>query len=139
MRRPAAGRQSRRRPGVRRLAIAIALTALALACHSSNAATNTTIALGNSDSGRIIAAQVGATIEVTLQTIGPGQYGTPTVTGASIQFLGEFSAGPSNPGGPRQLFRFEAASVGQAYVTVPHVGESPIGSTPPFEFTVTVF
>jgi hypothetical protein len=121
------------------LAIAIALSALMAACHSSNGATNTTIALSNSDIGRNIAAQVGDTIEVTLQTIGPGQYGTPTVTGASLQFLGEFSAGPSNPGGPRQLFRFEASSVGQAYVTVPHVGEEPIGSTPPFEFAVTVF
>ena len=131
--------QSPRRAGVRRLAIAIALSALTQACHSSHGATNTTIGLSNSDSGRSITAQIGDTIEVTLQTIGPGQYGTPTATGASIQFLGEFSAGPPNPGGPRQLFRFEATRVGQAHVTVPHVGESPIGSTPPFELTVTVF
>ena len=58
------------------------------------------ITLTNSDSGRSVAAAVGSEIDVTLQTIGPGQYGIPTLSSTSVRFLGVSMAGSPNPGGP---------------------------------------
>jgi hypothetical protein len=96
------------------------------------------IALGKSDSGRSITAAEGDRIEVTLQTIGPGRYDSPILSSGSVRFLGE-SQGAPNPGGPLQLFRFDAVATGRADVTIPHSGESPNGPvTPPFALRVDV-
>ena len=46
-------------------------------------------------------ASVGERIEVTLQTIGPGQYENIVVSSELVRFLGEASAGAPNPGRPR--------------------------------------
>src|SRR5512143_37372 len=122
-------------PRIRIPAAAFVALVLTVCCHSSKAR----ISLDNSDSGKSITAQVGDTIEITLQTIGPGQYATPSVSSGSIRFLGEFSAGLPNPGGPRQLFRFEAAAPGRAAITIRRTGEDPISPTPAFEVTVAVY
>jgi ABC-type tungstate transport system substrate-binding protein len=109
------------------------LSAMALGCGPAG---NQTISLGNADVGRTVVVGVGDTIELTLQTIGPGRYGTPTVSSGSIAYLGESPAGPPNPGGTRQLYRFEAVVLGRADIRIPHSG----GVTEPAnrEFTVTV-
>ena len=91
---------------------------------------NTRVSLTNADNGRSIAVLVGDKIEVTLQTIGPGEYGTPVVSSGSIRFQGESSPGPQNPGGPRQLFRFEAVAVGRAEITIPHMNGFPVPRDP---------
>jgi hypothetical protein len=97
------------------------------------------ISLTGADSGRGVVAEVGDRIEVTLQTIGPGQYGDPILSSAAVTFLGEEPAGPPNPGGPRQLYRFEAAASGQCAITIPHTDGFPGGpATPAFAITVTV-
>jgi hypothetical protein len=83
------------------------------------------ISLDNGNTGQSVVAAVGEKIEVTLQTVGPGQYGDPIVTSGSVKFLEESSAGTPNPGGPRQLYRFEAVSSGQANITIPHTGGLP--------------
>ena len=76
---------------------------------------------------------------VAVQTIGPGQYETPTVSSGSIRFLGESSAGLPNPGGPRQLFQFEGMSVGRAEITIPHtILDAGLPQTPPFAIAVDV-
>ena len=99
-----------------------------------------TISLSTADSGKTVVATVGDTIEVTLQTIGPGQYGTPTLSSASVTFVGEWPSPPSEqgPGGVRQLYRFEAVSSGRADVVIPHGGGFPQNPIPPFDFTVEV-
>jgi len=98
-----------------------------------------TISLGNADAGRTVAAAVADEIHLTLQTIGPGQYGDPSVSSRAAVFLGESPAGPSNPGGPTQLFRFEAIAPGRADITVPHTGDPPEGAAvPPFSVTLQV-
>ncbi len=98
-----------------------------------------TISLGNADAGRTVAAGVGDRIEVTLQTIGPGQYGDPSVSSRATVFLGESPVGPPNPGGPTQLFRFEAIAPGRADITIPHTGDPPEGpAVPAFFVTVQV-
>lgn len=93
-----------------------------------------TIGLAEGDAGKTTMAAVGDTIEVTLQTIGPGQYGTPVVSSKAVVFLGESPAGQPNPGGPRQLFRFEVVASGRAEIAIPHTG--PV--TQPFTVTIEV-
>ena len=92
------------------------------------------ISVNNENTGQSVVASVGEKIEVTLQTIGPGQYGDPILSSGSVKFLEESSAGTPNPGGPRQLYRFEAVSSGQANITIPHTGGLPNA----FTITVTV-
>ncbi len=98
-----------------------------------------TISLGNADSGRTVVASIGDQVEVTLQTIGPGQYGDPTVSSHAALFLGESPVNPPIPAGATQLFRFEAIAPGRADVTIPHTGDSPEGPTvPAFSFSLQV-
>ena len=97
------------------------------------------ITLTNSDSGRSVAAAVGDEIDVTLQTIGPGQYGIPTLSSKSVRFLGVSLTGSPNPGGPRQLLRFKATAAGRAKISIAHEGGVPGGpTTPAFRITVEV-
>lgn len=114
----------------------VAVVLLALSCGTSPTSSDG-ISLDNSGNGTTISVSPGDKINVTLQTIGPGQYGTPTVSSGSVRFLGESApAEPPNPGGPRQLFRFEAVNVGRAEITIPHT-PSPL-PTPPFTIGVEV-
>jgi hypothetical protein len=97
------------------------------------------ITLTNSDGGRSVAVAVGGEIDVTLQTVGPGQYGTPILSSKCVRFLGVSLAGPPNPGGPRQLFRFKATAMGRAKISIAHEGGAPGGpTTPSFNITVGV-
>ena len=98
---------------------------------------NTTVSLTNADDRRTIGVLVGDEIDITLQTIGPGAYGTPVLTSGSLRFLGESSPGPQNPGGVRQLFRFEAVAAGRAEITIPHLDGFPVPRDP-FAITVAV-
>ena len=105
----------------------------AAGCHPSARRSS----LDNSDSGRTITVQVDDEIEVTLQTIGPGQYGSPDLSSTAVSFLGAAQVGNPNPAGPTQLYRFEAVASGQTVITIPHVGGLPDGAVVP-AFTLTV-
>lgn len=102
---------------------------LALGCDPPTRPNNL-VSLTNSDNGRTIAVLVGDDIDITLGTIGPGEYGPPVVSSSSIRFLGEFSPGAPTPGGVRQLFRFEAVAVGPAQITFPHINRGPLSPIP---------
>jgi hypothetical protein len=118
------------------LVIVAAVFVSGLGCGSSHPRL---ITLTNSDTGRSVAVAVGDEIDVTLQTIGPGQYGIPTLSSESIRFLSVSLAGSPNPGGPRQLFRFEAMAAGRAKISIAHEGGAPGGpTTPAFRITVEV-
>src|SRR5262249_13704239 len=84
------------------------------------AAWQPSVQLDNRGHGHSVATSVGQRIEITLQTIGPGQYGQPQVTSPSVRFIGMSPTGPVNPGGPRQLFLFEAVGPGSAVINIPH-------------------
>jgi hypothetical protein len=88
------------------------------------------LVLYNQDSGRTLSVAVGDEIDITLQTIpGYGRYATPDISSRSLVFLG-VSDGPVNPGGPIQLYRFEAAAPGTAVVSIPHTTDrAPFGVT----------
>jgi hypothetical protein len=108
---------------------------LVVSCHSSS----NRISLDNSSNGHTISVAPGDKIDITLQTIGPGQYETPIVSSGSVRFLGEASAGLQGPAGPRQLFRFEAVTVGRAEITIPHtILDPPPPQIPPFAIAVDV-
>jgi hypothetical protein len=94
------------------------------------------ITLTNADAGRTVALHSGEEVDVELQTIGPGQYGTPSISSSSVMFIDTSLVPPYNPGGPRQLYRFRTASVGAAEVSIPAVGTT--FNTPPFAFSITV-
>jgi hypothetical protein len=128
---------ARRHELARVVAAWVALAVMASSCHPS-ASSTARINLDDSSNGHAISVTPGDRIDVTLQTIGPGRYETPTVSG-SIRFLGESDAGLQNPGGPRQLFRFEAVTVGRGEITIPHtILEPPFPQTPSFVVAVDV-
>jgi hypothetical protein len=97
------------------------------------------ISLDGSIAGQKVVVSVGDTIEVTLQTIGPGQYGEPVLSSGAVKFLEEKPASLQNPGGPRQIYRFKAIMTGETIITIPHTGGSPnTPESPLFSITITV-
>ena len=120
---------------LRGLTTVLTVVLLALSCHPPSGR----ISLDNSSNGKTILVAPGDRIDITLQTVGPGQYETPAVSAGFIRFLGESSAGPPNPAGTRQLFRFEALTVGRAEITIPHTLLDPaLPPIPPFAIVVDV-
>jgi hypothetical protein len=126
--------QPQQRPNLFHVVAAVALALMAASCHSGGER----IRLDNSSNGHTISAAPGDEIEITLQTIGPGQYLMPTVAGPILS-LGEFPAAVQNPGGPTQIFRFQAVTVGRGEVFIPHTASAPPSpQTPPFAIVVEV-
>jgi hypothetical protein len=97
------------------------------------------------NNGQQVTARVGQQIQITLQTIGPGQYGSPKVSSAAIEFQGAAFAKEQIPGGPKQIYRFHARSEGEARITIPHVVQLASGSAtevrdpnPAFAITIRI-
>jgi hypothetical protein len=62
---------------------------------------------------------------VTLQTIGPGEYGSPpTVSSGAVDFLDVSLVSPYVPAGPTQRFRFDATTRGKAIIVFQHTGNN---------------
>jgi hypothetical protein len=88
----------------------------------------------NTDNGRLLSVGLGDEIDLTLQTIGPGQYDEhPSVSSLAVVFSKVSILTPQNPGGPRQLFQFTAVAAGHAVISIPHTSQNPR-----FEITVDV-
>ena len=69
--------------------------------------------------------KAGRELELTLQTIGPGEYASPPlVSSAALRFLG-VRLGTPNPAGPRQQFRFEAVQPGVSIIVFQHTAQGP--------------
>ena len=65
----------------------------------------------------------GTPFSVTLQTIGPGEYGSPpTVSSEAVHFLDVSQVIPIVPAGPTQRFRFDATTRGKAIIVFQHTG-----------------
>jgi hypothetical protein len=101
------------------------------------------LSLDNRNSGQRVTATVGQPIQITLQTIGPGQYVSPQVSSPAIRFVSAGSAEKANPGGPRQIYRFRAASEGEAYISIPHEAKgkvtTPDGVESPYKDVIPAF
>ena len=92
---------------------------------NSSSAKLKVLSLNNTSNGRQIAATVGKSIEVTLQTIGPGQYGDPQISSPAVQFEDVALKPPCLPAGPTQLYRFRASAAGEAQVKIVHTKAGP--------------
>jgi hypothetical protein len=69
--------------------------------------------------------KAGRELELTLQTIGPGEYTSPPlVSSAAVRFL-DVRLGAPNPAGPIQRFRFEAVRPGVAVIAFQHTAQGP--------------
>lgn len=116
------------------LVVAVSLLALRPAHGGENAMVD----LSNADNGSSIEVSVGTQINVTLQTIGSGRYGTPSLSSNAVRFI-DVSEGAPNPGGPVQIMRFRANSAGGAQIAIPFSGGmGPNAATPPFRLSVQV-
>lgn len=86
-----------------------------------------TVVSVNGTPTRTLSLAVGQELDLTLQTIGPGQYASPPiVSSAAVRFLEASFVGPAIPAGPTQRFRFRAEAPGQAVITFEHTGQNPV-------------
>lgn len=105
----------RRRESGRQL-FAFGTLVASLACGA-----DTIVALKAGDRNTRVSAHVGDRIEITLQTIGPGEYASPpAISSPAVTFLDVIGCGDPIPAGPTQCFRFRAAQPGLAIVTFTH-------------------
>lgn len=99
---------------MRRLRVLLPVTAavLALDCSSS------TPFEVNGYPARSFSLSVGGQIDIQLQTIGPGEYGSPPpLNGATLQFLGVTAPdGIVTPAGVQQVFHFKGIAAGRTII-----------------------
>jgi hypothetical protein len=75
---------------------------------------------------RTFALAVGSQLELTFQSIGPGEYlSPPAISSGAVEFLEVSLLTPGVPAGVTQRFRFRAALPGQAVITFQHTGQNP--------------
>ena len=90
-------------------------------------------------------ARIGQAIQIRLQTIGPGYYGTPEISSSAVRFESETSPKEVIPAGPTQVYRFLAASEGEAQLKILHILRVAHSngvvkdSTPTFAVTIRVY
>jgi hypothetical protein len=82
--------------------------------------TTTPVALTAADTGKTVSLKPKQELNITLQTIGGGSYGSPQISSAVVRAVAEGQPGVQNPGGPQQVLHFQAVSAGEAEITVPH-------------------
>src|SRR3974390_2549059 len=89
------------------------------------------LSLGSNDNGKRVSVAVGQAIEITLQTIGPQQYGAPKISSHAVRYESVALKMPPNPGGTTQVLRFQAVAEGEASILL-------ISVNPENVFAVTV-
>lgn len=77
------------------------------------------------DADGVVMVNIGQSIDLTVQTIGPGQYDEPLLSSDALTFEESHFATLQNPGGPRQIYRFHAAKKGTVTIAIPHTGMNP--------------
>jgi hypothetical protein len=77
----------------------------------------------NGSPARTFSLKTGQELELTLQSIGPGDYASPPlISTAAVKLLDVTVVGPHVPAGVTQRFRFSAVSPGEAVITFQHSG-----------------
>jgi hypothetical protein len=100
--------------------LAILAGILGIGCSSDPAP----VAVTQEDNGRTLDLAMDQEVDVTLQTIGPGQYGTPTLSSSAVDFEGMHFSSKQSPGGPTQIYQFRAVHSGNTLIVIPHDGEA---------------
>jgi hypothetical protein len=84
------------------------------------------VALSPSDANRRVVAGIGDRVEITLQNVGPGEYGSPpAISSNAVTFIDVGDVEPFVPAGVTQRFRFHAAARGLAIITFTHSDHDP--------------
>lgn len=79
----------------------------------------------NGSPSQTFSLRAGRELEVTLRTVGPGQYASPPLVSTEVvRFLDMQFVNPV-PAGPTQRFRFEAVRAGVAIIVFHHTAEAP--------------
>jgi len=99
------------------------LLLLILAC-SGPTDLSITVELNREDSGKTVEVRLGQDIEVMLQTVGPGRYGTPSVSSQALRLVDVVDGNPV-PAGPTQIFQFATEGTGSVAVMIPHSADNP--------------
>jgi hypothetical protein len=77
--------------------------------------------------GNRLSLNLGQTLSLKLQTIGPGEYASPPeISSAAIRFLEMSYVSPAVPAGPTQEFRFRSVAPGLAIIAFRHTGQNPM-------------
>jgi hypothetical protein len=73
---------------------------------------------------------IGQDIDIHMQTVGPGDFGSPpTLSGSAIEFLGVGPGpGTNDPGGIVQVFHFKGVVSGRTIVTFQRVNQDMSGN-----------
>ena len=94
--------------------------AVGLACFGDSI-----VALDAGERNHRVSARTGERIDITLQSIGGGEYASPpTLSSPAVAFLDVGYCG-TLPAGVTQCFHFRAVSPGQAILTFTHSGNNP--------------
>jgi hypothetical protein len=94
--------------------------------------------LNFANNGQHLTATLDQQIEITLGTVGPSQYGTSRVSSPAVRLESVSLAVPPNPGGPTYVYIFQAASEGEAEVTIPIINSENPDVAKRRTFTVTI-
>jgi len=109
---------------------AIAAALLGAACGATGPSASP-LKLDNGDNGKAVTVAVGQALDVSLQTIGPGEYEAPSISSSAVRFLSVSQVAPPVPAGETQLYKFEASGPGRASIVIAHTTHSPT-------FTLTI-
>jgi hypothetical protein len=94
--------------------------------------------LNFANNGQHLTATLDQQIEITLGTVGPSQYGTSRVSSPAVRLESVALAAPPNPGGPTYVYIFQAASEGEAEVTIPIINSENRDVARRRTFTLTI-
>lgn len=76
--------------------------------------------------GQTITLAVRQELDLTVGTVGPGEYQSPpAISSPALRFLHESVVPPPLPSGVRQQFRFRAVGPGTALIVITHSGGNP--------------
>jgi len=85
--------------------------------------------LTDANDGQRVAAAPGQRIEISLATVGPGSYETPEISSEAVRFWNVAWPKLETPGGPTQIYMFQAKSEGEAEIRIPHEGHGSFSVT----------
>lgn len=97
----------------------------AAAAGSASPAQSAALQLTNAAQDSVVELTIGQAVELTLQTIGPGEYADPELSSAAVSFDGKAYAPLQNPGGPKQIYRFHALASGSVTISIAHTQGRP--------------
>jgi hypothetical protein len=69
-----------------------------------------------------ISVPLGSEVRLQLQNIGPGEFGTPSISSGSVRFVGVEEPEVAVPAGVTQIFRFKAVGPGVSVIVISRSG-----------------